>query len=168
MGCIVIAIVWRIAGVNAPIWYNATHYYANSSCNSLRLKNRRCDLTIKRPNNCLTLLKIRQSVHHTLYGSFTLSDTETDTDKMCTEPNVSLHGSLSLSSIDTSTLSHTRYCSSVPVSVSVRMTLATRGPVSFIFMQFSANILPNNTFSLPPLKWHSGSGKFWMLFPFKD
>ena len=48
MGCIVIAIVWRIAGVNAPIWYNATHYYANSSRNSSRLKSRRCDLTIRR------------------------------------------------------------------------------------------------------------------------
>ena len=46
MGCIVIEIVCRIAGVNAPIWYNATHYYANSSHNSLRLKNRRCELTI--------------------------------------------------------------------------------------------------------------------------
>ena len=42
MDCIVITIVWRIAGVNAPIWYNATHYYANSSC----LKKHRCDLTI--------------------------------------------------------------------------------------------------------------------------
>ena len=28
--------------MNAPIWYNVTHNYANSS----RLKNRRCDLTI--------------------------------------------------------------------------------------------------------------------------
>ena len=47
MGCIVIEIVWRIAGVNAAIWYNATHYYANSSRNSSRLQNRRCELTIK-------------------------------------------------------------------------------------------------------------------------
>ena len=138
MGCIVIAIVWRIAGVNAPIWYNATHYYANSSCNSSRLKNRRCDLTIKRPNNCLTLLKIRKSVHHTLYGSFTLSDTETDTDKMFTEPNVNLHGSLSLSSIDTSTLSHTRYCFSVPVSVSVSGSENDAGHSRSSFFHFHA------------------------------
>ena len=33
--------------MNAPIWYNATHYYANSSRNSSRLKNRRCELTIR-------------------------------------------------------------------------------------------------------------------------
>ena len=36
--CNVITIVWMIADVNAPTWYNATHYYANSSCNSSRLK----------------------------------------------------------------------------------------------------------------------------------
>ena len=28
--CIVIAIVWKIEGVNAPTWYNTTYYYANS------------------------------------------------------------------------------------------------------------------------------------------
>ena len=38
----VITIVWTIAGVNALIWYNATHYYANSS----RLENRRCELAL--------------------------------------------------------------------------------------------------------------------------
>ena len=38
MGCIVIAIVLRIADVSAPIWYNATHYCANSSRNSSSLK----------------------------------------------------------------------------------------------------------------------------------
>ena len=36
--CIVITIVWTIASVNAPTWCNATHYYANSSRNSWRLK----------------------------------------------------------------------------------------------------------------------------------
>ena len=45
MGCIVIAIVWRITGANAAIWYNAIHYYANSLCNSSCLNNRRCELT---------------------------------------------------------------------------------------------------------------------------
>ena len=33
---------WTIAGVNAPSWYSATHYYANSS----PLKNRRCELIL--------------------------------------------------------------------------------------------------------------------------
>ena len=44
--CIVITIVWTIAGVNAPTWYNATYYYANSWRNSLRLKNRKCELIL--------------------------------------------------------------------------------------------------------------------------
>ena len=38
MDCIVITIVWTITGVHVPTWYNATHNYANSSCNSLCLK----------------------------------------------------------------------------------------------------------------------------------
>ena len=32
MDCIVVAIVWTIAGVNAHTWYTATHNYAKSSC----------------------------------------------------------------------------------------------------------------------------------------
>ena len=36
--CIVIAIVWTITGLNVPTWCKATHYYANSSRNSSRLK----------------------------------------------------------------------------------------------------------------------------------
>ena len=46
MDCIVIAIVWTIAGVNAPTLYNATHNYMNSSRNSLSLKNCKCEWTI--------------------------------------------------------------------------------------------------------------------------
>ena len=41
-----IPIVWTIAGVNTPTWYNATHYYVNSSCNSPRLENYKCELTV--------------------------------------------------------------------------------------------------------------------------
>ena len=36
--CIVITIVWTIAGVNAPTQYNVTHYYVNTSHNSSYLK----------------------------------------------------------------------------------------------------------------------------------
>ena len=43
MDCIVITIVWTIAGVNAPTWYKATHNHRNSSGNSSCLKNRRCE-----------------------------------------------------------------------------------------------------------------------------
>ena len=44
--CIVITVVWTIAGVNVPTRSNATHYYVNSSRNSSRLKNRKCELTL--------------------------------------------------------------------------------------------------------------------------
>ena len=37
--------------MNAATWYNATHYCANSSRNSSRLKNRRCELTIRLPGD---------------------------------------------------------------------------------------------------------------------
>ena len=44
--CIVIGLGWTISGVNAPIWCNVTHYYVNSSHNSSRIKNLRCELTL--------------------------------------------------------------------------------------------------------------------------
>ena len=55
--CIVIAIVWIITDVNAPTWYTATHYYANNSRNSSRLKNRWCELTLR--YNSLTTWTIK-------------------------------------------------------------------------------------------------------------
>ena len=45
--------------MNEPTWYNATHYYANSSRNSLRLKNRRCELTLRAKDGCGGNLLIR-------------------------------------------------------------------------------------------------------------
>ena len=54
------------------------------------------------------------------YGSFTLQDTETDTDtnKVCTESNENLHQSLSLGSMNTSTEFYTSDFLSVSISVS--------------------------------------------------
>ena len=46
MGCIIIVIVWTIAGVNAPTWYNATHNYVTSLHNSSHLKNHRCESSL--------------------------------------------------------------------------------------------------------------------------
>ena len=68
--CIVIPIVWATAGVNAPTWYNATHYYVNSSRNSSRLKNRRCELTFNAEGLIRLTLKLECSLslqHITTY-----------------------------------------------------------------------------------------------------
>ena len=63
-------------------------------------------------------------MEHEYKGSFTLPDTETDKDtyKMYSEPNGNLHQYSSPSSIITSTQFYRNHFSSVPASVSARVT----------------------------------------------
>ena len=102
---------------------------SSSQVNSWRVKTQSKPLRTKHiASTCnishifhVSILCYLQLTYHRIYGSFTLPDaeTETDTDKMCIEPNGHLNWSIFLSIMNNSTGFYTSYFLSVSVSVLV-------------------------------------------------